>query len=513
MRPTQISPSILSLLLLGGCAGGTPDGLPPPFSPDQVVDRFTLSGPEGVRAEVIQSEDAALVELTRVRDAVNGKVLLTSLEGSTTERYYVTEVNGRQVRLLRRKDRQWRLLYGGPMALEVDEAATGEIKANRLIDAHVQQRASGALAALARFDVKGAQDYSAKKLGEEMARMEDECGFVPAVEVDFDALTEAQLKKYSIYSYCGSPRGALERACKIPELKAFVTSAVQRYRCTFGEAPALAVEDGALVYTVNFDTPNQDRWARDAFDKVVFDETRTVRQSRMQNATTVCATDGGKAHVVVGPRGDEATQGVAYGKGGKLVRQPLRRGIGDGWFFEPRYQNPGHNSNFRGYDLRYYSYIDTEGEKVCKLRCGPREIALTPLEGADKRAFLESAEWKPLPDPREAYALARDKRGTYYFVDRGATPETAKDFRLYVGQQGRLRLQKMKDIVSDSEGEIFASARGRLKLLLGKENAEWQSRGRTRRLVRVAIRENIDLIYNRLGVYLGVPMHTPCDDL
>ncbi len=73
--------------------------------------------------------------------------------------------------------------------------------------------------------------------------------------------------------------------------------------------------------------------------------------------------------------------------------------------------------------------------------------------------------------------------------------------------------QQMKDIVSDSEGEIFSSKRGDLKLYLEKEKAEWVSRGRKRTLLRVPVNENYVLIYNRLGVYLGVELHTPCDDL
>jgi hypothetical protein len=227
----------------------------------------------------------------------------------------------------------------------------------------------------------------------------------------------------------------------------------------------------------------------------------------------VCAAPGDEGHVVVGPREDERTRGVAYGQDGVLYRQPERRYLPEGWFFEPRYPNPGHNSSFRGYDLRVFSYIGMEGEDACLLKCGEREIPLEKLEGEEKRAFLAEAEWQPIPNPREPYALARDKRGIYYYVDRGATSDTAKDFRLYVGRQGRLRLQRMKDIVSDSEGEIFASARGRLKLFLGKEEAEWLSRGRRTPLQRVAVSENLPLIYGRLGVYLGERLHTPCDDL
>ncbi|MEL6188122.1 MAG: hypothetical protein AAFU79_26150, partial [Myxococcota bacterium] len=476
------------------------------------VDRYVLTGPEGVRAELLQTAESALVRLTNVRDTVDGAVLLSELGGSTAERYYLTEVNGREVRLLGRKDRNWRLYYGGPMQLTADEAASAALDAQPLIDEHVAQRASGRLGALARFDVSGAKSYAETKLAETMARVEDKCGFVPETSIDFEGLTEEQMKRYSLSGYCDAARGALERACTVPELKAFVAETSGRYRCRFGPEMGLEAADGQLTFTTAFDTPNQDAWAREALDGLTLPDGATVRARRIQSKTTVCSgPDGGM--VVVGPSEDEATSGVSYGRKGRLVRQPERRMLSEGWFFEPRFPNPQHNNNFRGYDLRFFSYVETDGDKACTLHCGTREIALQPLSGDEKQAFLEKASFAPVPDAREAYALARDKRGIYYYVDRGATAETAKDFRLYVGKQGRLRRQKMRDIVSDSEGEIFASSRGRLKLFLGKENAEWQSRGRTRKLVRAKVQENLALIYNRLGVYLGKALHTPCDDL
>lgn len=512
MRVPSLPALSIALLGLSACAGGPPDGKPPPFAAADVVDRYVLKGPEGVQAELVQTADAALVRLTNVRDTVDGAVLLSELGGSTAERYFLTEVNGREVRLLGRKDQNWKLYYGGPMQLSVDDDAAQALEAQTLIDEHVAQRAQGRLAALATFDVNGARTYAETKLAESMARIEDDCGFVPETSIAFDGLTDAQLQRYSIAGYCDAPRGAVERACQVPELKAFVADAARRFECRFGDTLGLDSTDGQLVFTTEFEAPNQDAWARDTLDTLKLPDGSTVRSRRIQAKTTVCAAPGG-ATVVVGPSEDEATSGVSYGKKGKLIRQAERRMLSEGWFFEPRYPNPGHNSNFRGYDLRYFSYIETDGEKACTLHCGTREVELTPLVGEDRRAFLARATFSPVPDPREPYALARDKRGVYFYVDRGATPETSKDFRLYVGQQGRLRRQKMRDIVSDSEGEIFASARGRLKLFLGKENAEWQSRGRTRRLVRVTVRENLDLIFNRLGIYLGKALHTPCDDL
>lgn len=499
---------------LYGCAGGTPDGKPAPFEPSTVIEKKVLTGPEGVRVRLAQTDTSALIELTRVREDVDGAVLLSELGGSTADRFYLTEIDGRSARLVGRKNRDWQLYLGGPIRLEVDEAASAALEPRELIDLHVRQRSRGRLAALARFDRDGAKTRAEGQLAETMARVEKACGFVPDTSIDWGPLQDAELMRYSVAGYCDAPRGALERACRYPELRAFLNQAVSRYVCRFGAAPSLELAGGSLVFTVHFDTPNQDAWAREALDRVAVDGGRTIRRVRIETETTVCAEPEGEGRVVVGPAEDEATAGIAYGREGVLYRQPARPFLPEGWFFEPRYPNPTHNPSFRGYDLRLYSFIEVDrDEKVCLLRCGPREIPLKELVGAEKRALLETARWENIPNPREPYALARDKRGTYYFVDRGATPETARDFRLFIGLQGRLQLQKMRDIVSDSEGEIFASTNGRLKLYLGREDAEWLSRGRVRKLVRVKVEENLALIYNRLGVYLGTPLYTPCDDL
>ena len=131
-----------------------------------------------------------------------------------------------------------------------------------------------------------------------------------------------------------------------------------------------------------------------------------------------------------------------------------------------------------------------------------------------------SVEWKtvtdellkPNPHRREPYALARDQRGTYYYVDRSIEKNQKHYFKLYVGKLGNVRLQRMKDIVSDSEGDIFVSKKGKLRLILGKSQASW-IRGRKRtKLTLVPIDENLPMIYNELGPYIGERLGNPCDD-
>jgi hypothetical protein len=110
------------------------------------------------------------------------------------------------------------------------------------------------------------------------------------------------------------------------------------------------------------------------------------------------------------------------------------------------------------------------------------------------------------------YALARDPKAIYYYVDRGATPATEKNFRLYRGPKGALKLQKMTDVASDSEGEIFATKTGSLRLILDKKQSSWIQGKTSENLTLVPVDQNYSLIYNDLGVYSGQKLGTPCDD-
>ena len=85
------------------------------------------------------------------------------------------------------------------------------------------------------------------------------------------------------------------------------------------------------------------------------------------------------------------------------------------------------------------------------------------------------------------------------------------DFRVYIGRRGKLRMQAMVDVISDSEGEVFATKRGKLRLVVGKGEALWIRGRRQTRLTQVSVKENLPMIYQELGPYWGKPLYTPCD--
>jgi hypothetical protein len=149
-------------------------------------------------------------------------------------------------------------------------------------------------------------------------------------------------------------------------------------------------------------------------------------------------------------------------------------------------------------------------EGVYTLGCGERTTVFKPTPPEQSTTLLASATFKPPRWKRRAYALARDESGTYYYVDR-ARDEDVKDFRLWTGLRGQLKPLKMTNVVSDSEGDIFATRTGELRLVLDKNESYWV-KGKARTALKLLpLEDNVRLIYSELGVYAGEPLGTPCD--
>lgn len=230
-------------------------------------------------------------------------------------------------------------------------------------------------------------------------------------------------------------------------------------------------------------------------------------------AQMILCTDGKSHYVAIAPK-EPVARSLFYGNDKKLVQVRMPAGgVSGGWFVDPRFYNKTLNDNFRGLDLRLFSAVEYDADKkTCEVRCGERTKALSIVPQDKAQALLGAATFLPNPRLHEPYALARDDRGTYFFVDRGATAQTEKKFRLFVGPRGNLQLQEMTNIVSDSEGDVFSTKTGSLRLILGKESS-WIEGEKTRKLTQVPVEKNLQVIYNDLGVYSGERLGTPCDDL
>jgi hypothetical protein len=215
--------------------------------------------------------------------------------------------------------------------------------------------------------------------------------------------------------------------------------------------------------------------------------------------------DGKKHFIVINPT-ELMDEFFFYGDGKTMWSQRSTGGGREGdvafdrVFWEPRV-NARYKASFGLRDKKY------------TLLCDDRKTEFKPLEPAESKAILDGAKFMKPRWKHHAYALARDNTGRYFFVDQAREPEGNKNFRLWAGPKGGLKPQKMINVVSDSEGDIFATKLGELRLVLNKQESLWVEHKVEKKLIILPVEDNAILIYTDLGVYAGENLGTPCDDL
>jgi hypothetical protein len=214
----------------------------------------------------------------------------------------------------------------------------------------------------------------------------------------------------------------------------------------------------------------------------------------------------GKNHFIAFARDKEQSipSEAFYGDGKSFykLRAPGYGGDRDSWsisLWDPRLSNA------------LASLIYKEGE--VSVECQSRKTALKELGVDDAKALASKAafygpRWKRMPR-----TLLRDDKGTYYFVDQQRDVPGMKDVKLYMGPRGKLKQQQMVNIVSDTQGDIFSTKNGDLRLIANQYDYRWVKGKKEVKLTQVSVEDNHVLIYTDLGVYEGMPLGTPCDDL
>ena len=167
-------------------------------------------------------------------------------------------------------------------------------------------------------------------------------------------------------------------------------------------------------------------------------------------------------------------------------------------------------------DWRLISAVEIEVEKKsCAVRCGAKRTELKMLDAKAAGDLLRAAKFTAPLHKRKPHVLTRDDKGVYYYVDRGNTPETEKDFKLYKGKRGNMKLLAMTNVVADSQGEIFSTKSGSLRFIAGPGGSQssWVHGKKVTKLTAIPVEENLQVIYNDLNVYRGQRLGFPCDDL
>jgi hypothetical protein len=217
----------------------------------------------------------------------------------------------------------------------------------------------------------------------------------------------------------------------------------------------------------------------------------------------------GGTYVVLGEELNAKETRVWYGPGKALYEQlsPRRSRNGPAWsvaLFAPRV------ANFQP------ATIEGKADGTFERTCGNTDKApLVELTGDKATAVLDAAKFFTTATLRQAHMLARDDRGVYYYVDHLRDPYGGKGFRVLVGRKGALKLLPLVDVASDSEGEVFSTKTGNLRLVHGDspgvpEKAVWIKGKRSTELVPVDIIASSRMIYRDLGVYKS--LGTFCDN-
>jgi hypothetical protein len=230
----------------------------------------------------------------------------------------------------------------------------------------------------------------------------------------------------------------------------------------------------------------------------------------------VVVTDGKGHFMASAPEvKDDVVEGrIFYSPDGKTFWEQRVQGYGSNGpglfsitFWEPRIPEGWK----RSYDRNAEGYAVQCDDRVTKLTVVPAAEAKTMLAAA----VFKKPRWKTM-----AYALARDDHGRYFFVDKPREPRDSKAFRVFMGAKNALKPLKMLNVVSDSQGDIFATRSGELRLLIPKSGDPgiarepvWIKGKKKTSLTWVPIEDNTNLIYTELGVYTGMPLGTACDDL
>jgi hypothetical protein len=479
----------------------------------------------------------AVIRFSGTGSALDGLALPCKRSMDDRQDLYTAGWHGRQISFVQVNRRgggeRWELYRLGQLnqglPLHLDDAATRALQPEEVLALHRKQLGDGTLTKFASFHRAEEQADHERTLAESVAAAEKACGAKMPTSIDWKTVSDDMLKHYSISSFCSSPISALTTLCRRTPLGAqLLRDKVKSVTCHFGDKAQLAVANNRLDWTTSVNAYNLDQLAQTQLEGIEVAAPTTVNGAepppwgdghtlgqRIELARAVVCTNG-KGHYAVLTPSAEGGPRIYWGDGKSFVRVPVADLLGASMFLDPRFLNPTANPDFRGADVRLFSSVDfDESARACSARCGTRKVPLKLVEGNDAASLLTAAAWQPALLRHVPHALTRDDRGTYYYVDKGSTPETEKAFRLFVGQKGAMQRQKMTNVVSDSKGEIFSTKKGDLRFIVGPNGTDstWIEGPRQTRLIAVPVQENLNMIYTELGIYSGERFGTPCDNL
>ncbi len=157
-------------------------------------------------------------------------------------------------------------------------------------------------------------------------------------------------------------------------------------------------------------------------------------------------------------------------------------------------------------------------EKKWVAECPGAKTDFHEVSVEERDLFLQTATFGKRRWRHEPMALARDRAGTYFYVDKLTEVEGGLGHRLFKGPRGAVKQVELQDVILDNQSIIFITARTRLELRLKGDGVDGVMLGRGKRkssrklqMLPVGDKTNKSLIYNELGAYDGEVLGGICD--
>tara|TARA_R110002073_G_scaffold140253_5_gene290725 strand:+ start:16509 stop:18053 length:1545 start_codon:yes stop_codon:yes gene_type:complete len=484
-------------------AENPPQAADPEFVASEAMPPRVYSNDSGITLNMVFFEKKgeepaqALVQFTGASFPGAGRVMLATDRGTTTSQNWKIQYDGQETHIV-----SVRLETNGPRVgelmvrlrmprshayskVQLDLEASRALDTNEFIATHLRHRADGSLATFAKIDRQFHREKQIKSMDGRTKNLKESCGEDIPYEIDFKSISDTEIAGGPI---CERALTAVTRACtRDVGTRNEILKHVSKIRCSHGPENSLSqVNDGTLHFTLNYQS---DKGRKQIY--VMLMDHIGIRE--------IVLEDDKKRIVVFDPDAQGGPKDKIYLGDDKTLRH-LRWGGQSRWTWDPH--SRGSSASFERTKTGW------------SVKCRKKQIdfhAVSPQrrESILKNATREESLWK-----REEFSLARDNRGIYYYVDRFVSEHGGKNFRVFKGPRGQLEETKLVDIVDDSDGMIFATQRGKLRLVIGStqmQEAVWIE-GKTRhKLVVLPLYENVDLIYTGLGIYDGNLMGTVCE--
>jgi len=228
----------------------------------------------------------------------------------------------------------------------------------------------------------------------------------------------------------------------------------------------------------------------------------------------MAAVTDGKGHFIIYNAKEPLSGPTMYGDGKTFHVVPTIGGGASGTesfgltFWDPRVYKP--QNSYASFDMK-------DESRQFAVTCAEMTTKLTKVAKDEAAKMIGSATLRGSKWTRRPALLFRDDTGNYYLVDRLRTDDDSdrRDWRVFVGPRGKMKLAALKDVVDDDQGQIFATRDGSLRLVNSTGEMKWVKGKTELKLTTVDLDtfRNARMVYVDLGPYSGEKLGTPCDDL